>query len=432
MRRLLTVLAFASPVLAGDVDDPSAGGWQKIFALLPPGSELKGVMLPRYDKNHKLIGVLKSESVILVDATRVTGRGVSFELFNPDQSPKGRVDLVNATIYQKSELITTRDPVVIKTDRMQAVGCGLYYSFGGKSGFLHKGFLVGPATTTILPPPIETTMNTPVLPLRATAMIGVSLLTQSLTASPPPAVSPAEIAAIQADAASKAPAAAASVTAARASLKANLADADTASKAAAAFLVQADLPPVPAAAPPAGAKPLDVKPRLGDTVINCEGGMYFDPDEGVLVYLKNVTVKDPRFDLSGANELKIFFGKKPAKQTKDKSQSAKPDKSKSGFGGDIGANFGDVERIVANGAIVLDQKPTDAGKEPIKASGALFSYNLKADQITISGGYPWVLQGATFLRAKEPELILRISPGAGSFVTEGHWEMGGKIDQKKK
>ena len=268
-------------------------------------------MLPRYDENHKLIGVLKSETVILVDATRVTGRGVSFELFNPDQSPKGRVDLVNATIYQKSELITTRDPVVIKTDRMQAVGCGLYYSFGGKSGFLHQGFLVGPATTTILSPPIETTMNTPVIPLRATAMIGVSLLTQSLTASPPPAVSPAEIAAIQADAASKAPAAAASVTAARSSLKADLADADTASKAAAKFLLQADLPPVPSAVPPAAAKPLDVKPGLGDTVINCEGGMYFDPDEGVLVYLKNVTVKDPRFDLSGANELKIFFGKKP-------------------------------------------------------------------------------------------------------------------------
>jgi hypothetical protein len=36
------------------------------------------------------------------------------------------------------------------------------------------------------------------------------------------------------------------------------------------------------------------------------------------------------------------------------------------------------------------------------------------------------------LRAKEPNLILRISPNAGSFVTEGHWEMGGKIEQKQK
>ncbi len=106
-------------------------------------------MLPRYDENHKLTAVLKSQSVILVDATRVTGRGVSFELFNPDQSPKGRVDLVSTTIYQKTELITTRDPVVIQSERMQAIGSGLYYAFGKKSGFLHQGFLLGPGTTTL-------------------------------------------------------------------------------------------------------------------------------------------------------------------------------------------------------------------------------------------------------------------------------------------
>lgn len=425
MRRLLTALALVAPASAADATD-APKGWQKIFALLPPGSELKGVMLPRYDENHKRVGVLKSEVVTLIDSTRVAGRNVSIEFFNPDQSPKGRIDLVNATIYQETQLITTRDPVVIQSDRINATGGGLYYSFDQ-----NKGYLLGPATTTILPAPIETTMNTPAFPLRATAMLGVSLLTQPLLAVPPPAVSPAEIAAIQADATTKAPAAAAAAAAANASLRTDLADAGIASQAAATFLVQADLPPVTAAAAAPAAAPLDIKPDAAATVINCEGGMYFDPDEGVLVYLKNVTVKDPRFDLSGANELKIFFGKKPAKEPKGQPGTAKPDKSKGGFGGNIGANFGDVERIVANGAVLLDQKPTEADKAPIKASGAIFSYNLKDDQIIISGGYPWVLQGTTFLRAKEPNLILRISPGAGSFITEGHWEMGGKIDQKK-
>jgi len=213
-----------------------------------------------------------------------------------------------------------------------------------------------------------------------------------------------------------------------------LADAGAASQAAATFLIQADLPPVAPDANPPPAKPLDVKPGPADTVINCEGGMYFDPDEGVLVYLKNVTVKDPRFDLSGADELKIFFGKKPAKtpkDPKDKSKTAEPGKAKDAFGGNLGANFGDVERIVANGAVLLNQKKAAAGKEPIQASGAIFSYDLKADQIIIKGGFPWVVQGATFLRAKEPNLILRISPDAGSFITEGRWEMGGNLEQKK-
>ena len=86
---------------------------------------------------------------------------------------------------------------------------------------------------------------------------------------------------------------------------------------------------------------------------------------------------------------------------------------------------------MATGAVLLDQKPTEAGKEPIKASGAIFTYNIKDDQIILKGGYPWVMQGTTYMRAKEPNLILRISPKAGSFVTEGNWEMGGNLDQKK-
>ncbi len=270
-------------------------------------------------------------------------------------------------------------------------------------------------------------MNSPTPPLHAMAVLGMALLAQALPAAPPPAITAAEIAALQADAASKAPAAAAANTAARSSLDTDLAAAAAASQAAATFLAQADLPPVPAAAIPAPAKPLDVTPGPDDTVIHCEGGMYFDPDDGVLVYLKNVTVKDPRFNLSGANELKIFFGKKPAKaETKDQPATTKPAaQDKPGLAG----NFGDVERIVATGAVLIDQKAA-AGKDPIKASGAIFTYNLKADQIILSGGYPWVLQGKTYMRAKEPNLMLRISPKAGSFVTEGNWEMGGTLQPK--
>ena len=74
----------------------------------------------------------------------------------------------------------------------------------------------------------------------------------------------------------------------------------------------------------------------------------------------------------------------------------------------------------------------DSGKEPIQASGAVFTYHLKEDRVTISGGSPWVVQPpATYLRAMQPNLVLRISPKAGSFITEGRWEMGGKLEPKK-
>ncbi|MES2437841.1 MAG: hypothetical protein V4584_02155 [Verrucomicrobiota bacterium] len=432
MHRFLTLLALVSPALAAgetpDVPEPKKKTIPAI-TLLPDGSELKGVMLPRYDENHKLVGVLKSKAMKLVNSEEIEGEAVSVEFFNPDETQQGRIDLKTATFYQGKGLLTAKESVEIKSDRGTASGTGLYYSFTD-----NKGFLLGPATTTIKAPP-ATTMNVPTPSLRATAALGMALVSHSLQAAPPHPISDAEKAAVHADAVSKAPAAGAAAAAALASLESDLADSAAASKAAAAFLVQNDLPAVPAVpadAVPSPAKPLDITPGPEDTVIHCEGGMYFDPDEGVLVYLKNVTVKDPRFNLSGANELKIFFGKKPEKEPKpDKPGTDKPAKEKTKFGGNIGANFGDVERVVATGAVLLEQKPTEAGKEPIKASGAVFSYNPKADQVILSGGYPWVVQGTTFMRAKQPNLTLRISPKASSFITEGDWDMGGPLDQKK-
>ncbi len=414
--------------MAGAADNGPAPGKIPALGMLPDGSKLKRVMLPRYDDNHQLVGSLKADVVTLVNASQIAGQTVAIEFFNPDQSGRGRIDMENATYYQDQGLVTTKNPVAIITDRVTAHGSGLYYSFNQT-----EGFLAGPATTIILAP-AETTMNPSNKTLRATALVGTALLTQPLAAAPPPAVTPAEIAAIQADAVSKAPAAATAANAARTALDADLAKAAAAGEAATKFTAQSGLPAVATDEVPPPSQPLVVKPGAGDTVITCTGGIYFDPDEGVLVYLKNVTVKDPRFDLSGANELKVFFGKKPELAgKKDAPKPPKPaDDAKPKLGGNIGANFNEVERIVATGAVLLDQKNSQPGKEPIKASGSIFTYNIKADQVTIKGGYPWVLQGKTYMRAKEPNLILRISPNAGSFITEGNWEMGGNIEQKKK
>lgn len=275
-------------------------------------------------------------------------------------------------------------------------------------------------------------MNTHTSSLRALALFSMLQLVHSLHAAPPRPVTAEETAALNADAKSRAPEVNASNAAARTSLETDLADSEKASADVAQFLVQADLPAVPPDADPV-AKPLEVKNSPEDTIINSTGGMYFDADAGVLVYLKNVTVNDPRYNLSGADELKIFFAKKPVEPKKEGAAPGpeKPDdKQDAGLGGEIGAKFGDVERIVATGAVRLDQKP-EPGKEPIKASGRVFTYNLKEDLIILSGGYPWFTQGARYMRAKQPNLTLKIHPKTGSFSTEGDWEMGAPLEQKK-
>jgi lipopolysaccharide export system protein LptA len=188
-------------------------------------------------------------------------------------------------------------------------------------------------------------------------------------------------------------------------------------------------------------KPLEVKPGPNDTLISADDGMYFDAEKGLLVYLKNVRLTGPDFDLSGANELKVFLGKKeekkkaPAKEgepapvpEKDEKKDEKKEDKKAATPGILGAagGFGDPEKIVATGAVKITQKAV-GGKPPVVASAAVLTYDAKTGEIILNGGYPWVQQGATFMRAKEANLYLRIKKD-GSFVTEGLWDMGGQLN----
>ncbi|MCX6868585.1 MAG: hypothetical protein NTV46_20740 [Verrucomicrobia bacterium] len=432
MRAILQVLLVLTSALpAADNPAPVARKKFSSISLLPDGSKLHHVMFPRYDNNLSLIGVLKVRDMTLVNVDTISGENVTIEFCNADSSPRGRADLTKAVFNQAKGILESEESVIMQSDRINAMGTGLYYAFDQG-----EGFLIGPATTW-LQQPTATPMNSSNSPRPSTALFGMALLTLPLAAAPPPAVTTGEHAAIQADAASMEPVASQSATVARADLTKDRRDAATAAAAANKFVAQAGLSGVDAELPATEGKPLDVKPGPNDTVISCDGGMYFDADEGVFVYFKNVRVTDPRFALSGANELKIFLEKKPAKtaqkpattpeeSTTTPDKPAKKDPSKLA----LGSKFGEVERIVANGAVRILQKQPDKGKAPIEASGAIFTYHPNTGQIIISGGYPWVKQGTTFMRAKEPNLILRILK-TGSFVTEGNWDMGGNIEQKR-
>lgn len=419
MRGILPVLILLAPAIAASGKErPMPAPKKKLsaVALLPPGSQLQGVMLPRYDDKRRLSGVLKAQTMTLVSEEVIAGESVSIEFFNPDRSPRGRIDLVKAVLDQAKGLLRASEKVTIQADRIHARGNGLVYSFEQS-----EGFLTGPAVTRILAA-TETTMNSKSTPLRsAAAAIAASA---TLAAAPPAPLTPEQSAAIQADAAPAAETLAEASDQARGNLRAELESSAAATAAASAFLEQADLlADAPSAAVPEPAQALDVKPGPADTVISCDGGMYFDADAGVFVYLKNVRVADPRFSLNGANELKIFLAKKPEEPAAGKSEDKKP-----GMG--LGAKFGDVERIVATGAVRILQKQPEAGKEPVEASGAIFTYHAGSGEIVLTGGYPWVKQGTSFMRANQPNLSLRIHKN-GSFVTEGNWDMGGTLNQER-
>ena len=420
MRALIPLLLLLSTRIALAVTAlPSGNGKLPTTSLLPDGSQMHGVLLPRYDENQKLSSLLHAEEMTLVDRETIHGDTVCIEFFDSDETMNGRIDLKQAVFNSAKGSLKATEIVTLSSDQIVAKGDGIWYAF--EQG---EGFLGGPVETRIFSKK-QTTMKSRTSTLRATAMVGAALVQPVLNATPPSNAAAAG-AAVHADAASKAPAQTKAASETRNDLKSDLEASAAAIANAKAFLEKQEIQVKPGKAPVAPeAKPFEAPADPSDTLVTCDGGMYFDADDGVFVYFRNVVVKDPRFDLSGANELKVFLGKKPDEKTQEDASK------KSADGKGIGARFGDVERIVATGAVRVLQKQPEPGKEPVEASGAIFTYHPKSGNIHLQGGYPWVKQGTSFMRAKEPNLVLRIKKN-GSFVTEGHWDMRGKVDQSTK
>lgn len=389
-------------LLGQELDGAAAKRKVQAASLLPPGSLLSGVMLPRYDAERHLLGVLRAKTVTLVSSEILDGEAVSIELFNPDRSPRARLDLAKANFNQARGRLSSRDNVTLDSERIATSGKGLIYELDPA-----QGFLMGPVTTRLKAPP-QTTMHTSSSSLHATALIGASLLVSPISTAPA-----AETASGKAEATASAPSAEAAPT--ESGLREVLTASAEATRAAGAFLEQEALlgkaAPV-APEPVVQARPLEVKPGPNDTVINCDGGMYFDANSGVLVYLKNVTVSDPRFTLDGANDIKIFFEKKPD------APRAEPKPGQRPVPGGMTANIGDVERVVATGSVHLLQKP-DAKNESIEAAAAVFTYNFKTGEIILSGGKPWVKKGGIISRSKQSQQTIRILEGKFSFSAGG-------------
>jgi hypothetical protein len=403
-------------LMAQDADTPDTAKRKiPVTSLLPPGSIMAGVMLPRYDASRHLIGVLRAKSMTLTSSEILDGEAVSIELFNSDHSSRVRMDMLTTRFDQSKGILSAKQTVCISSSRIITTGAGLIYEVDQT-----KGFLIGPATTRIKAI-AKTTMHTTASSLHTTALVSAALLVAPVTKAPAEeTVVPRE------DAVGLAQGMLDANAQARAGLRQVLSASAEATRAATAFLEQEELlAKATPAAPPSvmQAKTLDVTPGPNDTVINCDGGMYFDAEKCLLVYLKNVTVADPRFSLDGASEIKIFFEKKPEKPRAEPKPDAKP------VPGGMDVKIGDVERVIATGAVHILQKP-EGNNEAIEAAGALFTYNFKTGEIILSGGKPWVKKGGMINRAKQSNQTIRIIEGKFTF-SEGGTETILPLDQLK-
>jgi hypothetical protein len=151
--------------------------------------------------------------------------------------------------------------------------------------------------------------------------------------------------------------------------------------------------------------------------IEARKGIFFDSETGILIFLEDVDIDHPDFTLTGADEVKVFM---------EKEQTPPPDPNPDGAGptppkpqnekGDLlgEAEFGDPTRIVATGAVVVEQK----GEKKAKASGRQMVMDLRTNELIIRGGEPWIISDTANGRVVDPNgyIMINLKSGDASFV----------------
>lgn len=455
---LRTALAAALPVMAcGQTMVPSpVPPPQRLAAvtLLPEGSTLNGVMLPRYNAERQLISVLRSDEMRITDSTTIEADAVSVDVYRPDGGRRGRVELGQAIYRQGRETITASKSVRVTSDDLAATGTGAVFYIPTS-----QGFLLGPVDCRIYAPPEATTMHRPptVRPHATLAAALLGALQLPVTAAAPAPLSPADLAAID-----QAAAPAGGDLAARQADSERLAAASTAAANQADQLLTSfvqsvgltgvlaepapaptpapapEPPPAPAPEPPA-AEPPKVEAGPDDTVVLCDGGLFFDGDAGVLVYLDNIRLTNPEFNLNCRDQLKVFLevkeekpaakdakeaaGNKAAAPATEHPPATKPPKPAKEPGADQlfgGGRFGNLRQIIASGDVRVTRKDAQGRQATATADSAV--YDAINGDIILRGGFPTLRQGRDSLVAQQPGLYIRFDKDGNVFAQPGRWK----------
>ncbi len=460
-RALLCAAAFLGLVSAGaqnlelEEEQEVAGeaGKSGLLAadLLPDGSILKDVLLPRYARqgaNLRISSTVRADELVIVDREHlVTAKNLEIEMFGDEGEPGARIATKEAKFLIAKNLLTSEDPVSIVADRLTADGAGLVFDTE-KS----RGFLRGPVKAVT---EIDTRTSMNARPARSALAAGGALL---MAAAPLPAqeaqpattaerfaglrLKPEELEQVKAEAASRAGEVRSKARSSAASIDLARTESEGARLTMNGFFRAAALPLLAAEpAPDTGDVPLpEVPPNPLKTTITSKDGAYFDSAAGLAIFLKDVEVKNPEFQLKGADELKIFMnpqepepapkpGPKPKVEVKKELTPEMIERMRAGKekaaelaeeSGAADGDFGDVKRLVATGVVEIFYQPDEPGEEPLMASARTVIYDLEKEQIILRGGSPWILRNGELSRVvgEDAYFLVHIKNGEPvNFVT---------------
>lgn len=171
--------------------------------------------------------------------------------------------------------------------------------------------------------------------------------------------------------------------------------------------------------------------------VDCDGDLYFDMEEGVLVFMKNVRVRNPSLSMDCADHLKIyaeFVPKKPGdKKPSERRKEKEAEKGKEGGQPQValpnGSNFdyNSIKTVAASGNVRASY--TNKEGETSHAQAEKITYNAKTGEIILTGS-PLITTPDVIVKNPNKDAFIRVYANGNMYGSRGTKTTFRHVDKK--
>jgi len=338
--------------------------------FLPNGTSLEKATIPSYNESLEPTSLFLADRMVVInkDAGVIDAYDGSVEFFGDEVSTF--IHFEKGRYFQKRALVHSDRPVEVLQPQFRITGEGAYYDLSTR-----QVFLTGKTESKFIREEVAQNF------IKSAVLMTAELSEKDFTLSTEEKVKLAqqEEVGLQAAKAVEAEAKLNEGQYQNAQKKAQEGD-----KTMGAFLNKTGHKPKKVAAQKAADEtPQVVGPMLK---ITNDGGTYVDTEKNLVVYLGNVQVDDPDFQLTCNESLKIFLSNKEGEKGKAGRQ---------------------VDEILATGNVKVTYRKTGS-KPPIIATGGSALVTIATEEMLIRGGLPKIRQGNNSSEAVEPGLWVKL------------------------
>lgn len=154
---------------------------------------------------------------------------------------------------------------------------------------------------------------------------------------------------------------------------------------------------------------------LGEMTVITSDDAYISNDEGIIVFLHNISLRDPRLTIDCTDQMQIHFEKKIPPETADGSKQTPPAKTaKTSDIGDAETKFETMKFLIAEGNVIVNGK--DREGRPYRAYGDKIIIDGKTGESILTGTTAIVIREQDALRAEGPNTCIHLHPDGSAFI----------------